>query len=482
MKRSTIFAITILAIQSFGLAQYSEDALRYSGRGYGSGSRALGMGNAYIGVSDDYSASVWNPAGLAQMRRLEVMGGISSTGMSNDASYYGSNQTSDISATALDNIGFVFPFPTVQGSLVFAFGFNRVSDFASDVKFEGFNNQSSIIPSLYQSTASYDVPYNVYLTNVSGYSAVQKNINQRGEIKEGGSLGQWSFSGAIDVEENLSLGVSLNVYSGAYDYTRNFVEEDTKNIYNNTAAGLPSDSAYLRFNKFYLDNFLNGELSGSNIMLGFMYRTDLVRVGLIAKGPTSVTVKETYSDDGESVFDNNGGSWSPSNPAKKYSTPVSNNEYSVSSPWTFGAGASIYLIPQLLLAADVEYTDWTQIAWGDNPDLEKKNNQLQSEFRSTVNYRFGAEFDIPSTEMRVRGGYSMTPSPYKNDPSTFDQAMFTGGAGIFLQRNVVMDAAFAYGTMKSYRNEYSISGLPNTARVDRSITATLVNFTISYRF
>lgn len=482
MKRTAAAIVAVIALHSIATAQFSEDALRYSGRGNGSGSRALGMGNAYIGVSDDYSASVWNPAGLAQMRRLEVMGGISSTGMSNESTFRGIKKSSDVSAAALDNVGFVFPFPTVQGSLVFAFGFNRVSDFASSVQFEGFNDQSSIIPTLYQSQASYDVPYNVYLTNTAGYSAVQKNVNQRGEVKEGGSLGQWSFAGAIDIEENISLGISLNVYSGKYDYTRNFVEEDTRDVYNNTSAGLPADSAYLRFNKFYLDNFITSELNGSNITLGLMYRSDLFRAGIIAKGPTSIKVQETYSDDGESVFDNNGGSWATSNPAKKYSTPVSNNEYGVSSPWSFGAGASLYLQPELLLAADVEYTDWTQIEWSDNPGLEKKNTQLQSVFRSVTNIRIGAEFDVPYTELKIRAGYMMNPSPYKNDPSSFDEKVLTGGAGLFLQRNVVLDAAFAYGTMKSYRNEYSAVGLPNSARVDRSITSTLVNFTVSYRF
>jgi hypothetical protein len=464
------------------MAQFSDDALRYSGRGNGSGTRALSMGNAYIGVSDDYSASLWNPAGLAQMRRLEVMGSISHTGVSTEAVYHGGKKTSDVTATGLDNIGFVFPFPTIQGSLVFAFGYHRIADFGSSVQFEGFNDQSSIIPTLFDADPSYDIPYNVYLTNVAGYSAVQKNVNQRGEIVEGGNLGQWSFSGAVDIEENISLGVSLNVFSGTYDYTRSFVEEDTKNIYNNTAANLPSDSAYLRFNKFYLDNFLSSELSGSNITLGLMYRAEVVRLGLVAKGPTSIKVQESYSDDGQSVFDANGGSWSPSNPAKKYSIPASTNEYSVSSPWTFGAGASIYIIPEFLLAADVEYTDWTQIEWTDNPNLEKRNSALQSEFRSVIGYRIGAEFDIPSTDIRLRGGYSMMPSPYKNDPSSFDQTMFTGGAGIFLQRNVMLDAAVAYGSTQSFRNEYSVAGLPNTARVDKTITSTLVNFTVSYRF
>ena len=482
MKRFILFTFAILLIHSFSFAQFSEDAVRYSGRGNGSGSRALGMGNAYIGVSDDYSASVWNPAGLAQMRRLEIMGGLSSVALSNDATFFSTKTNSSTTASSLDNIGFVFPFPTVQGSLVFAFGYNRIADYASTVKFEGFNAQSSIIPTLYDSDAEFDVPYKTYLTNTAGYSAVQKNVNQRGEIKEGGNLGQWSFAGAVDIEENISVGVSLNIYSGMYDYKRNYVEEDTRNIYNNLAVNLPADSAYLRFNKFYYDSFLNSELTGSNITLGMMYRTDFFRFGLMVKGPTLIQVQETYSNDGESVFDNNGGTWATANPAKKYSSPASNNEYGVSSPWTFGAGGSLYIVPELLIALDVEYTDWTQIEWTDNPALEKKNMQLQSVFRAASSMRIGAEFDVPMTDVKVRAGYSLTPSPYKNDPSSFDQKMITGGAGIFLQRNIVLDGAFAYGTYSSFRNQYSVPGLANASRTDESISTLLLNFTMSYRF
>lgn len=39
---------------------------------YGVGGRALAMGGAYYGISDDASAAYWNPAGLAQMQRKEV--------------------------------------------------------------------------------------------------------------------------------------------------------------------------------------------------------------------------------------------------------------------------------------------------------------------------------------------------------------------------------------------------------------------------
>ena len=37
----------------------------------GVGVRAMGMGGAYVGVADDFTAVYWNPAGLAQMRKTK---------------------------------------------------------------------------------------------------------------------------------------------------------------------------------------------------------------------------------------------------------------------------------------------------------------------------------------------------------------------------------------------------------------------------
>ncbi len=41
---------------------------------WGAGARSLGMGRAFMAVSDDASATYWNPAGLVQLQRKELMG------------------------------------------------------------------------------------------------------------------------------------------------------------------------------------------------------------------------------------------------------------------------------------------------------------------------------------------------------------------------------------------------------------------------
>jgi len=73
------------------------------------------MGNAYIGISDDYSATLWNPAGLGQLKRLEFSLGILNNSKENDITFLGNPDQTDISSTTLNNVSFVFPFPTVRG-------------------------------------------------------------------------------------------------------------------------------------------------------------------------------------------------------------------------------------------------------------------------------------------------------------------------------------------------------------------------------
>ena len=90
---------------------------------------------------------------------------------------------------------------------------------------------------------------------------------QRGESKEEGGQGMWTFSGAIDIAKNLSLGVSLNFISGNYKYEREFIETDSQNKYKNFQNNLPNDSLYLRYNRLYIDNLIDTKLEGFNTLL-----------------------------------------------------------------------------------------------------------------------------------------------------------------------------------------------------------------------
>jgi long-subunit fatty acid transport protein len=483
-NRYVLLASLVMAISavlsSTARAQFAEDAYRYSSTGLGIGARALGMGGAYIGVADDYSASFWNPAGLAQLRRLEFTGGLTNTNYSNTADFFGNSTTAKNSTTALDDIGFVFPFPTERGSLVFSVGYNRANDYTSALSFSGFNSQSSILPYLFDPNVRYDIPYGVGLEDTSENINVTKNVNQQGDVRESGSMGTWAFSGAIDVQKDLSFGLTINVMSGTYTYVRNYVEADTRNFYSDPLP-VPIDSAYLKFDKFYLNSNLTSDVTGVNAKFGMMYHLgDIVRLGLTIQTPSSFAVHENYSDAGSSSFD---GGYVPTAGGVAYNQHTNNayNDYSVETPWVFGAGVSYSPFDGLLLAGQLDYTDWTQIQWADNVDLQQDNIALGQTFRATTDYSVGGEFEIPKTDLRVRAGYAYKPSPYSGDPSSYAQKIVTAGAGVLLQDDIMFDVAAIFGSWKTYQNNYGPEAA-NLSRTDESITTTNVVFTISYRF
>ena len=62
--------------------------------GLGSNARALGMGNAFNALSDDASASYFNPAGFGLIKKMELSGGLSFTNFDNNTTFFGT-QTND---------------------------------------------------------------------------------------------------------------------------------------------------------------------------------------------------------------------------------------------------------------------------------------------------------------------------------------------------------------------------------------------------
>jgi long-subunit fatty acid transport protein len=354
---------------------------------------------------------------------------------------------------------------------VFAFGYNRVTNFTTALSYDGYNAASSIIPWLYNGDVDYDLAYKTKLNNYYGYTPIQNRVQQRGDVRESGGLGNWAFSGAIDVEENISFGMTLNVISGEYNYVRNYIEEDLRNVYNDLLA--PADSVYLRFNRFYYDTDVSAELSGVNILFGMMYRmNDQLRCGVTIKSPSMISVRESALDEGTSFFDKG---------ETTKGTIEYKNDYGVSSSWVFGAGASFYTVDWILISGDVEYTDWSQLEWTDNAELEKDNILLKKLFRPVYNVRFGIELEIPSTDLRVRAGAILNQSPFAGDPAKYDTRMETFGLGMLLQNNVLVDLAVAYGQMEIYHNNYGTSRL-NLSRTDEKITTADVKFSIAYRF
>lgn len=488
-SRKRMSAKTILCLLSGLLittpasAQFAEDALRFSIFNLPVGARALGMGNVSIGLADDYSGLFSNPAGLASLRSFEFSAGLSNSAYDNDVAFYGISTQSSNRATNLNNLGLVYPIPTKRGSLTFAFGYARVASYTGSAQFDGFNPYSSMVEALTPNVnlnsmsasartklLENNIPYQIFLADtVDGrlYANVYDSVQQSGTVLEGGGLSNWSLGGAVDIAKDLSLGISVNILSGTYTYDRLYTESDIGDVYRYAP---PFD-----FDQFQYESTINSDISGYNLLIGMMYRKPgRFGIGLTVRTPTYYDVSEKFRDFGSSRFDN----------GDRYELDLPGaTDYSIRTPLVLGAGASFHVGEWLILAGDAEYTDWTELEFtNDNPDLISENRVIRDIFQPTTNLRGGAELTLWEFDLKLRGGVVYNPSPYKGDPKDFNQLYYTGGIGFMMDHNVTLNAGYATGTWKTFRDNYSIAGFPQASRTNESVNTSTFNVTLSYRF
>ncbi len=481
MKTPRIYWLVILLCIGFQsmLAQTADEALQYAQYGLNVGARSQGMGSISIGLANDFSALFTNPAGLAQLRDYEFSFGLSRLQNSNDVTFAGTKMSSDNNATNLSNLGIVYPIATTQGSLTFAFGFGRTANYTSSATFGGFNIQNSYVdvitsrdfltPQNRKSILDNDIGYQLYLADTLNgylYPNVTDSVSQIVTFLQGGGMNHWSFGGALDIAENLSLGISLNFASGSLSYDRLYRESDSKNIYSD-------------FSSFtYMQN-LSTDLSGFNMLFGLMYRQQgKFRAGITLRTPTHYDVTETFTETYGSSFKS----------GNSYSFPFDpqDQSYKIITPMVLGAGVSVTPIEWFTLGGDVEYTDWTELEFdSDNQKLKNENMLIKTSLlRSTTNLRGGGEVSLLNYGIKLRGGIIWNPSPYKQDANTtdYDRIYYTAGAGITFEQNTTIDISYAYGFWKWSRPTDDLFSVPQALQTSESVHTNNLNITLSYRF
>ena len=472
-------------------AQYAEDVLRFSQFGSSVGARSEGMGNTVVGVADDYSALFGNPAGLSQQKDFEFSVGLSRLGYGNDVTFFGNKTTDNNNAINLNNLGIVYPVSTTRGGLTFAFGFGRVANYTSVATFDGFNPSSSIVRSFSPyngiQNENFDLltlslqdanallnnhlPFNLFLADTSNdflFPVLTDSVQQTAKILEGGGMNHWSIGGGLDIAKGLSLGITLNFVSGSYSYDREFTESDSRNIYKS------SYSFPYNFNSWTYSSTINSDITGFNALIGLMYRNPgKFRVGATVRIPTTYDISETFTDDGVSKFDN-GSTYS--------ATSGGQTKYKVTTPTVLSGGISVQPLEWLLLAGDAEYTDWTQMEFtSDDPVLIQENRNIKNWMRETWNLRGGAEATIFDWDLILRAGIESKPSPWKSDPSSYNQMIYTAGIGILIDGNSTVNASFALGSWNTFRDNYVWGSTP-ASRTSESVTTQSINVTFSHRF
>ena len=164
-------------------AQDLTDALRPFRGVSGLGARAIALGGAYTSISNDFTATFWNPAGLTQIQKSSVYTSIGHLAHSADISF-GSDQVSPLteSYTRLDGIGLVYKSPFSRKNIVWAIGRNTLF---------GFDNKISVQT-----------------------GGIGENLS----IIETGEIHAWTGAVAAEISPRTSFGISVNWLRGSDDY------------------------------------------------------------------------------------------------------------------------------------------------------------------------------------------------------------------------------------------------------------------------
>lgn len=234
MRYAASIFLLLISLPMQPNAQDITDALRPFVGLRGMGARALALGGAYTAVSNDYSATFWNPAGLTQLNKSSFYTSFGHLSHSADISYGSNSATiSEESYSRLDGIGVTFKVPTQRGSLVWAFGRNMLY---------GFDN-NLITP----------------IENSGGTLSVLEN----------GGIQAWTGAMGIEISPRTSFGVSLNFLTGSRDYDFRLT-------------GTSDDLAYN----------IKAEYTGFSMIFGGLYRGDKANVGLSITMPTYYKVED----------------------------------------------------------------------------------------------------------------------------------------------------------------------------------------------
>ena len=434
--------ITIIVLIGCVKTSMGQEEIFQRGFELGIGGRALGMGGAFIGISDDYSASFWNPAGLTQIRRIEGYGGLLHQQRQNVAAFddnftaFSSNINfrDDLSSTKINSAGLAYPIPTYQGSLVFSVGFNRIHPNDSNFGFSGFN------------------------------SSPRDLSQQTWSIVEEGSLNNWVFAGALEVSENTSVGLSLNFWTGNNDSRFSFTDIDVnENDVIKEIIDVDTTFTLIDFQEIRRVNTVESTYSGFNLKLGFLTRlTPFLRLGGTISTPIFISGTDKFRDD-EVEFDNSGD--------ETGQLPNTGEiDFKLRSPFSVAGGGAIN-IGSLLLGGSLEWTDWSQTRYLTDPpfslgipgfDDERSlaNDSLRTAYRSVVRVRLGAEYTIPDIDLQIRGGYVYDPEIIKDLPSETDREFFTSGIGFFLNKKTRLDLTYIRGEWTQFSRISDFTDIP----------------------
>lgn len=405
----------------------------------GGGARAKGMGNAFLGISDDITAVSWNPAGLyiKDNPYEQPVLGLSYRNFSANGDFTLQDRkrgdqlfSADDVFGGIDMVSFLAPIRMKGHPFVISASYTRLDD------------------EFYNGGLAFDtlVPYTL--------DDVEQNIGHpfhaAYESEYHSALDAINFGFGTRLYDKLSFGFAINIYSGKSTSMQHF---------NFILDGVVLDFTAQRV-KQEIDSLVVDSINYSGVYFtgGLRYGGERFSAGLVIRAPhvlkqtrdrairTGEMRNDHEIDDENEVFF------------------FEDDLLELDQPLVIGVGVGYKATEQLLLAADIEYRAFSsgEIRVRDSISLVPGDRDIEyyttfdPKWNSVLTVRFGTEYIwqtgsslVSQIPIRAGFGYVPIPEPDIDDGSVTSSAAitrFSFGTGARWEQ-IHLDFAFVHSSL-----------------------------------
>lgn len=383
----------------------------------GTGSKALGLANTFVAVSDDFSSIYWNPAGLAFIPVREVQLSLDYL-KTTTAALLGTTET-DISLKRfrLATIGFVRSIPTTQGGMSLAFGFSSPILLDNLQNFRGWDLYLGQEPdtSMYMTiTANGDTVFDVLNNGDFLYT-------DTGRTSTYGQLNMMSSAAGWQIAPGLGFGATVSLLFGKeYQKLRHKTFNSALEVFEDSEEDLK---------RTYI---------GIDFRAGLLYKPiEWLSFGISINTPQYIKFEEAYQY------------------KEKHYAFTLEESYSGTLKSSFkGSLGGALRLPYFLFTTQLNFRSPMAGISGVNDKQYWK-----------IGTSYGIEIPVPAISTYLRAGYSWSEldiSPYKIDYNQGNEFSFepnrslergchllTGGISLFLRDTFVFETAYSF-SMKEF--------------------------------
>ena len=408
-----IFCLLIFSIQTDSNAMDLAVEIPCSFNPVVSGARSFGLSGAFIGLSNDATASATNPGGLIQL--LYPEGSIVYNQLIRYEDYQlGKYNTSNDSSVTEKNLNFLslsFPFEWINRNWVFSVAYQHLYNFDREL-----------------------------LLNARHGTFIVHDEHVRYHQK--GQLSALGFSFCAQITPHFSLGCTLNFWE---DF---LTDNGWQQTYNTRDDTIYNDG----FNDSYTSIILNTkhryDFNGFNMNVGFLwdfseylnYEPGKIKMGMVLKTPFTADLTHIIQTHSDNPFKNN----------LPTSTRITTFE-EMEMPLSLGIGLVYNFSLSWLATVDLYYTNWQNFLIRNtkyprreiNPISSK--NHAESDISDTIHVRIGTEYILRRTRpyaVPLRCGLFYDPAPAEKNPDDFFG--FSIGTGITKDGHYSLDIAYQY--------------------------------------